>query len=151
MKTLQDLKTSITEAVDPARQRFDMLVRAGLMDKTQLPKLHRVLDKMSQDQTLGTAERQLVIDLLGQLTNIVTSNLGVFQKVRQAVKAEGIEESIDMGGQAMYHQEPPPLLVMRRKALRAYPNDLKVALYYNDKLDRYFSVPYQDNSGASSE
>ncbi len=142
MKSFDEFKSSLVEAVSPERQRFDALVRAGLMDKAQLPKLHRVLDKISQDQPLSSAERQLVLDLVTELTHLATGNLGVFQKIRQSVKEEQVNEIADMNAQALYHKEPPPLIVMRRKAIRMYPGDTKIALYYSDKLGRYFSVPY---------
>jgi hypothetical protein len=35
----------------------------------------------------------------------------------------------------------PVLLILRRKAIRLFPDGRKVALYYADKLQRYFSVP----------
>jgi hypothetical protein len=38
--------------------------------------------------------------------------------------------------------DPPFVLVLKRKAFRLYPNKMKIALYYNDKLKKYFSVPY---------
>lgn len=41
-----------------------------------------------------------------------------------------------------FDKDPPFVLVLRRKAIRMYPNQMKVAVYYNDKLDKYFSVPY---------
>lgn len=144
MKSFQDFKTTLIEAVSLQQQRFDALVRAGLMDKTQLPKLHRVLDKLHQDQPLSPAERQVVLDLVQELTHLATSNLSVFQKIKQAVKEESVQEAADVTGQSVYHREPPPLIVMRRKAIRMYPNDTKVALYYSDKLDRYLSVPYME-------
>lgn len=145
MKSFQDLKSTLSES-SPERQRFDALVRAGLMDKSELPKLHRVLDKLAQEHPLSTAERQVVIDLVNQLTHLATSNVSVFQKIRQAVKEEQINEIADISANALYHKEPPPLVVMRRKAIRMYPHDTKIALYYSDKLDRYFSVPYTDST-----
>ena len=42
---------------------------------------------------------------------------------------------------------PPFTLVLKRKAIRQYPNDTRVALYWSDKLKTYFSVPYQDDDG----
>lgn len=36
---------------------------------------------------------------------------------------------------------PPNILILRRKSVRAFPDSM-VALYYNDKLDQYFSVPF---------
>jgi hypothetical protein len=38
--------------------------------------------------------------------------------------------------------DPPVVLVIRRKAVRLYPDGTRIALYYSDKLKRYFSVPY---------
>lgn len=43
---------------------------------------------------------------------------------------------------------PPFTLVLKRKAIRQYPGDTKVALYWSDKLKTYFSVPYiEDEDG----
>ena len=33
-------------------------------------------------------------------------------------------------------------MVIKRRAVRLYPDGTRVALYWNDKLKRYFSVPY---------
>lgn len=41
-------------------------------------------------------------------------------------------------------QDPPPVLLMRRKSIRSFPNGQKVALYYVDKLNKYVTVPYVD-------
>jgi hypothetical protein len=37
---------------------------------------------------------------------------------------------------------PPNILILRRKTVRLFPGGTMVALYYNDKLDQYFSIPY---------
>ena len=41
-------------------------------------------------------------------------------------------------------KDPPAILIMRRKAIRQYPNGQRVALYYVDKLNKYVTVPYSD-------
>jgi hypothetical protein len=41
----------------------------------------------------------------------------------------------------------PAVLVMRRKAVRQYPNGQMVAMYYVDKLNKYIAIPY-DTSDA---
>jgi hypothetical protein len=38
--------------------------------------------------------------------------------------------------------DPPPMITMRRTAIRVYPKGLKIALYRNDKLNLDVSVPY---------
>lgn len=40
----------------------------------------------------------------------------------------------------------PAILVMRRKSIRLFPNGQKVALYYVDKLKKYVSIPYDEQS-----
>lgn len=35
----------------------------------------------------------------------------------------------------------PVLIILRRKAIRVFPDGKKVGLYYSDKLKRYFSIP----------
>lgn len=39
-------------------------------------------------------------------------------------------------------KDPPFVLILKREAIRYYPNNTKVALYYNAKLDKHFSIPY---------
>lgn len=41
--------------------------------------------------------------------------------------------------------DPPYVLVLKRKAIRLYPDGTRVALYWNDLLKKNFSVPYQGN------
>jgi len=38
--------------------------------------------------------------------------------------------------------DPPNVLIMRRKSVRQFPNNQRVALYYVDKIDKYVTVPY---------
>lgn len=42
----------------------------------------------------------------------------------------------------MHTQDPPAVLMMRRTAIRQYPNGQRVALYHVDKLNTYVSIPY---------
>ena len=42
-------------------------------------------------------------------------------------------------------EDPPVMIVLKRKSIRLYPNKTKVALYYSEKLDRYFTIPYGPN------
>ena len=50
--------------------------------------------------------------------------------------------------------DPPAVLVMKRKSIRNFPNNQRVALYYVDKINKYVTVPYTamqwSSSGATS-
>ena len=50
--------------------------------------------------------------------------------------------------------DPPNMLVMKRKSIRQFSNNQRVALYYVDKINKYVTVPYTamqwSSSGATS-
>ena len=40
------------------------------------------------------------------------------------------------------NMDPPNILIMRRKSIRQFPNNQRVALYFVDKINKYVTVPY---------
>lgn len=46
--------------------------------------------------------------------------------------------------------DPPAILIMRRKYIRQYPNNQRVAMYYVDKINKYVTVPYTAMQWTSS-
>lgn len=53
--------------------------------------------------------------------------------------AEPFAESVEINESA---GDPPFVLVLKRKAIRLYPDGTKIALYYNDRIGKMFSIPY---------
>jgi hypothetical protein len=49
-----------------------------------------------------------------------------------------------------FRGDPPTVLLLKRKAIRMYPNGTRIALYFNERLNKYFSVPYSDDIKISS-
>jgi hypothetical protein len=182
MKSLKEFKEDPTtlEEAKSDYSKFDMLVRAGLANKSQLARLHRILDKMQEDRPVfNPTDRAILQDLFNKMIGIITDNKQIFQRTRQVVREELDESMIDTTdfkigpsgrkvrahrvkvGDEVYGKEdevvkedtiqleeqqmkgdPPFVLVLKRKAFRLYPNGMKIALYYNDKLGKYFSIPY---------
>ena len=62
------------------------------------------------------------------------------KEFRSTVLNEGHDKSMD----------PPNMLVMKRKSIRQFPNDQRVALYYVDKINKYVTVPYTAMQWSSS-
>ena len=61
------------------------------------------------------------------------------------VAVDGINESFLDEGDTQNHSspmDPPAVLIMRRKSIRLFPNNQRVALYYVDKINKYVTVPY---------
>lgn len=180
MKSLQQFKLNLTEEEKQDYQKFDILVRAGLANKSQINRLHKILGKMGEDRPVfNQQDRQLMQDLFNKMVDLVTNNKQIFQQTRRAVREELEEGVLDTSdykigpsgrkvkahrikvGDKAYGREddlkeeeiveaetlkgdPPFTLVLKRKAIRMYPNDTKIALYYNDRLKKYFSIPYSD-------
>jgi hypothetical protein len=144
MISLKEFKEApIVEEEKQDFSKFDALVRAGLANRTQLQRLHRILDKMQDEKpTFNSTDRALVQSLFNKMTDLITNNKQIFTKTKQAVR-EDVEEFTEAVKDAL--NDPPFVLVLRRKAIRLYPNNQKVALYYNQKLNKSFTIPYGSN------
>jgi hypothetical protein len=146
MKNLQEFRQLVEEEKSDY-SKFDMLVRAGLANKAQLARIHRILDKMTEERPqFNNADREIMRNLFNRMIDIISNNKQIFQKTRQAVREEVEQEEtqpIELSEVTLdLNNDPPFVLVLKRKSIRLYPNNTKIALYYNQKLDKYFSIPY---------
>jgi hypothetical protein len=139
MKTLLDFK-SIVEEEKSDYSKFDALVRAGLANKAQLARIHKILDKMGEERPqFNNADREIMRNLFNRMVDLVSSKQ-IYGKARQAVREEVELEEARMDTPLV--PDPPIVLVIKRKAVRLYPDGTRIALYWSDKLKRVFSVPY---------
>jgi len=68
-------------------------------------------------------------------------------KTLRAFFSETEEHNIDesmIAENLSFKSDPPNIIVLKRKAIRVFPDGRKVALYYADKIDKYVSIPYSD-------
>ena len=139
MKSLLEFK-SIVEEEKSDYSKFDALVRAGLANKAQLNRIHKILDKMGEERPVfNNADREIMRNLFNRMVDLVSSKQ-MFTKTRQAVR-----EDVELNESRMdtpLVPDPPVVLVIKRKAVRLYPDGTRIALYWSDKLKRVFSVPY---------
>ena len=150
MKSLLDFKL-ITEEEKKDYSKFDALVRAGLANKAQMQRIHKILDKMSDERpTFNPADRAIMQNLFNKMVDLISNNKQIYTKARQAVR-EDLNEATSVPLVPM----PPIIMVIKRKAVRLYPDGTRIALYYSEKLKRYFSVPFgtpeADMSGVQAE
>ena len=176
MKSLLEFK-SIVEEEKQDYSKFDALVRAGLANKAQLARIHKILDKMGEERPqFNNADREIMRNLFNRMVDLVSSKQ-IYGKARQAVR-EQLEEGMittadvktdiegkkhrrsrlkigDVGYEVQKEAkadsvgsgyplipDPPAVLVIKRRAVRLYPDGTRIALYFSDKLKRVFSVPY---------
>jgi len=143
MKSLLEFK-SIVEEEKSDYSKLDILVRAGLANKAQLARIHKIMDKMSEERPqFNNADREIMRNLFNRMADLITSNKQIFTRARQAVREELEEARMDSVGSAYpLMPDPPAVLVIKRKAVRLYPDGTRIAMYWSDKLKRVFSVPY---------
>ena len=141
MRSLLEFK-SIVEEEKSDYSKFDSLVRAGLANKAQLNRIHKILDKMGEERPVfNNADREILRNLFNRMVDLVSNNKQIYTKARQAVREEvELNEAIPMDSPLV--PDPPVILVIKRKAVRLYPDGTRIALYWSDKLKRIFSLPY---------
>lgn len=178
MKSLLEFKT-IVEEEKSDYSKFDALVRAGLANKAQIQRIHKILDKMGEDKPVfNNADRMIMQNLFNKMVDLISNNKSINLQARRAVREDvDVIEPIDEallatsdyklgtdGRKVRAHRikvgdkveeavkddsnDPPFVLLLKRRAIRLYPDKTKVALYYNKQLDKYFSVPFNTEIGS---
>ena len=150
MKSLEDFKNILLEEEKSDYSKFDMLVRAGLANKAQMQRIHKILDKMSEDRPqFNNADKMIIQNLFNKMVDLVSNNKQINMQARRAVKED--EDFIEM--EQLDEQNPGPtppyVLLLKRKAIRLYPDGTKIALYYNKQINKFFSVPYDTPTGTA--
>jgi len=139
MKSLLEFK-SIVEEEKSDYSKFDALVRAGLANKAQLARIHKILDKMGEERPqFNNADREIMRNLFNRMVDLVSSKQ-IYGKARQVVREEIELDEARMDTPLV--PDPPVVLVIKRKAVRLYPDGTRIALYWSDKIKRAFSIPY---------
>lgn len=148
MKTLGSFRrTYITEEQDYSK--FDVLVRAGLANKAQIQRIHKILSKMEEERPVfSNADRVIMQNLFNRMVELLSNNKQIFTQARKAVHEdveleEAVKENED--SEKIPASGPPMILILKRKYIRNMSNNIRIALYYNDKLKKFFSVPYSSS------
>jgi hypothetical protein len=150
MKSLLEFKT-IVEEEKSDYSKFDVLVRAGLANKAQMQRIHKILDKMHEEKPqFNNADKMILQNLFNKMVDLISNNKSINMQARRAVKededfieADQLDEAQNPG------PTPPYVLLLKRKAIRLYPDGTKIALYYNKQINKFFSVPYDTPTGTA--
>jgi hypothetical protein len=81
-------------------------------------------------------------NMLNKMVDLISNNKQIFTQARRAVREDVDTIEAESLNEATDAKDPPYILLLKRKAIRIYPDGTKVALYHNKQLDKYFSVPY---------
>jgi hypothetical protein len=145
MKSLLEFKT-IVEEEKSDYSKFDVMDRAAIPNKAQKQGINKNLDKMGEDKPqFNNADRLIIQNLFNKMVDLISNNKQINTQARRAVR-----EDVEVTDEPVMLQEdkdPPLVLIIKRKAIRVYPDGTRIALYFNERLKKYFSVPYQYGSG----
>jgi hypothetical protein len=76
------------------------------------------------------------------MVDLISNNKAINMQARRAVKEDEDVIDAEQLDEANTDPTPPYVLLLKRTAIRLYPDGTKIALYYNKQLKKYFSVPY---------
>jgi len=95
MKSLLNFK-SIFEEEKSDYSKFDVLVRAGLANKAQMQRIHKILDRMQDEKpNFSPADRMIIQNLFNKMVDLVSNNKNINLQARRAVREELEEKVID--------------------------------------------------------
>jgi len=126
---------------------FNKMVDLISNNKQLFQQTRRLVREELEEGVKDSSDFKVVTDAAGNQRKVkahrVVINPDTIVADKEQVKEETLEENV-------LQRDPPAVLVLRRKTIRSFSNDTYIALYYNDKLNKYFSIPYSTNSDINS-
>ena len=112
-----------------------MLIRSGVLKSSEIPTLKLALrnhQRVGDIARLSKRHRDVLSKFYTATTNAALSTSQSFNATNNNMREDVLDEEA----------QPPAVLVLKRQAIRQFPDGSRVALYYSDKLNLKFSVPY---------
>jgi hypothetical protein len=109
--------------------RMSLLCEAGLFDENTLRMAKRAYEKSPSNMTMAekTAILEVTDALLAALVVEKKDHLAAFDK---------------KASKAVSEKDMPTVIILKRKAIRVFPDNQKIGLYYSQALDKYVSIPF---------
>lgn len=121
---------SFKELRENTEDKLDVLVETGLFEGNRISLLRRALD---EDNTkMSNVERAALLESFHRLLDYVANNDNPDILNENFKKTKNIDIN-----------EMPALLILKRRAIRVFPDGQKVALYWADRINRYVTVPFE--------
>jgi hypothetical protein len=139
--TFMKVKQSLGEELSPEHDGEFSMARSDL--KTAISSAQRILDKLNGEGKLEAwlqSKITLASDYLSSAANYVDSGEAELKEDYEEYEIETLDEAsrVDLD-----INQIPPIIIMKRRAIRVFPDGQKVALYWADRINKYISVPFQ--------
>lgn len=118
------------ELRENTEDKLDVLVESGLFEGNRLSLLRRALAE--DNIKMSNVERKALLEAFNRLLDHVAGNDNPDILNENFKKTKNIDIN-----------EMPALLILKRRAIRVFPDGQKVALYWADRINRYVTVPFE--------
>lgn len=105
-------------------------------------------ERMIRDGWKQKKKSEPVYEKDGKTKTLLVKDGRVVRTLGEAKKETYVD---DPESQQSMNYSLPVLIILRRKAIRTFPDKKKVGLYFSDKLKRYFSIPSTGDALAEEE
>jgi hypothetical protein len=148
MKDIKQIRRKydiITESSKSEANKLKALVQAGLFEGSKLPIVKKIMTKDPGKATI--AEHKFLVNLLESLIeNFLSDN---YEQLNE--KVNHLSKYDPRFKDNVSDKDMPVVIILKRKAIRVYPDNQKVALYYSQALDKYVTIPFGPNTGSLNE
>lgn len=151
MKPTPSQTTTNNNQIKDDLVKITRLVNAGLLPREDLPALKTALvrrAKVDDVAKLPKNQRMLIQKFESALNSAALGSNQSYAAVRRNINAGFEMERTDFLSESVNEavEDPPMMMVLKRKAIRIFPDGQRVALYVNDKLGLTFTIPYTPGS-----
>ena len=141
MRTIRQIREDYNQNRS-ASDKLEQLVMDGLLDEGKLTLVRRALRE--NHKTLTNAEKNALLETINVvLSDIDISEFDDVELLDEAAKDDYLSK-FDPRFKTRFptDKEAPQILILKRKAIRVFPDNAKVALYYAQGIDKYISIPF---------
>lgn len=143
LKQIRENYDALTNKDSIEDDKLTMLARAGLLEEKRIPLVKRGIAKDAAQMT--PVEKKALNELLDSLMmEIIDPTLS--EAKTEIAKNDYLTKFDPRFDRNASERDLPYIIVLKRKAIRVYPDNQKVGLYYSQALDRYVSIPW-DKAG----
>lgn len=136
MKTTKQIREEYNNKRNPSDE-LDALVADGLLDEGKLTLVRRALNE--NNKSLTNAEKKAVFETL----KVALAEKNTVELLDEAKKGDYLTKfDKRFGSKFPTDKDIPQILILKRKAIRIFPDNAKVALYYAQAIDKYISIPF---------
>ena len=141
MRTIRQIREDYNQNRS-ASDKLEQLVMDGLLDEGKLTLVRRALRE--NHKTLTNAEKNALLETINVvLSDIDISEFDDVELLDEAAKKDYLSK-FDPRFKTRFptDKEAPQIIILKRKAIRVFPDNAKVALYYAQGIDKYISIPF---------